>query len=57
MKRITFLLILFTLLFATYNFARADFYYNGTPQYNPYNGYTNMVFTKKVLQFNNKIMQ
>lgn len=42
MKRITFLLILFTLLFATYNFARADFYYSGTPQYNPYNGYTVM---------------
>ena len=42
MKKVTFLLILFTLLFATYNFARADFYYNGTPQYNPYNGYTVM---------------
>lgn len=42
MKKVTFLLILFTLLFTTYNFARADFYYNGAPQYNPYNGYTVM---------------
>lgn len=42
MKKITFSLILFTILFAVYNNASADFYYNGTPQYNPYNGYTVM---------------
>lgn len=42
MKKITFSLILFTILFATYNYASADFYYNGAPQYNPYNGYTVM---------------
>lgn len=43
MKKLTFLLILTTIIFALLNTAYAgDFYYNGTPQYNPYNGYTVM---------------
>lgn len=43
MKRISFLLLLFSILLAAVNFAMADdFYYTGSPSYNPYNGYTVM---------------
>lgn len=43
MKRISFLLLLFSIIMATFNFAMADdFYYGGNPTYNPYNGYTVM---------------
>lgn len=43
MKRISFLLLLFSIIMATVNFAMADdFYYGGSPAYNPYNGYTVM---------------
>lgn len=43
MKRISFLLLLFSIIMATVNFAMADdFYYGGNPTYNPYNGYTVM---------------
>ncbi len=43
MKHISFLLLLFSILTAAVNFAIADdFYYTGSPSYNPYNGYTVM---------------
>lgn len=43
MKHISFLLLFFSILLAAVNFAIADdFYYNGSPSYNPYNGYTVM---------------
>ena len=43
MKRISFLLLLFSIIMGTFNFAMADdFYYGGNPTYNPYNGYTVM---------------
>ena len=43
MKRVSFLLLFFSILLAAVNFAIADdFYYNGSPSYNPYNGYTVM---------------
>ena len=43
MKRVSFLLLLFSILLAAVNFAIADdFYYSGSPSYNPYNGYTVM---------------
>lgn len=43
MKRVSFLLLLFSILLAVVNFAIADdFYYSGSPSYNPYNGYTVM---------------
>lgn len=43
MKRVSFLLLLFSILLAAVNFAMADdFYYTGSPSYNPYNGYTVM---------------
>ena len=43
MKHISFLLLLFSIFLAGVNFAMADdFYYSGSPSYNPYNGYTVM---------------
>lgn len=43
MKHVSFLLLLFSILLAAVNFAMADdFYYTGSPSYNPYNGYTVM---------------
>lgn len=43
MKRVSFLLLFFSILLAAVNFAIADdFYYSGSPSYNPYNGYTVM---------------
>lgn len=43
MKHAYFLLLFFSILFAVVNFAVADdFYYSGSPSYNPYNGYTVM---------------
>lgn len=43
MKHVYILLLFFSILFSVVNFAMADdFYYSGSPSYNPYNGYTVM---------------
>ncbi len=43
MKKISFIFTFLTILFAfSYISFADDFYYDGTPQYNPYNGYTVM---------------
>ncbi len=45
MKQLSFslFLLILSILFTAVNFAMADdFYYNGSPAYNPYNGYTVM---------------